>query len=265
MHLRFAALALAAVAAAGAGPEWKPLFDGKSFAGWRDPRKLTPPGHAWTLDNGCIKAVPNAAITEDLVSEEEYGNFELAWDWRIAPGANSGVKYRIQEFVFIDENLVKIPWVRWEDAVDWAFENRMKRALPAGPAKKAQSYVVGFEYQLIDDGRHADAKRGANYQAGALYAMAPATQAAARKPGEWNEGRIVVRGDRVEHWLNGVKVVDTSLGSEEVRASIEKRWGQNSPVYKLLTSRPKRRTPISLQNHGDDAWFRNIRIRILPD
>jgi hypothetical protein len=128
---------------------------------------------------------------------------------------------------------------------------------------RAQDYVIGFEYQLIDNGKHADATRGAKYRSGALYDMAGASTEAARPPGEWNQARIVLRGNRAEHWVNGARVVDTMLDAPEVLESVARRWGKESEVYRLLATQPRRDCPISLQNHNDEAWFRNIKIRRL--
>jgi hypothetical protein len=94
--------------------------------------------------------------------------------------------------------------------------------------------------------------------------MWPASKPMALKVGEWNRARIVKRGDRVEHWLNGEKVVDTSLGAPEILAGVSKRWSVVPHVNDLLAKRPKKSSPIGLQNHNDIAWFRNLRIRALP-
>ena len=235
---------------------WRLLFDGNSFAGWIDPTSRNPPGDAWAIEDGCIRTRPRPRIGEDLVSKDTFGDFELMFDWRIAPGANSGVKYRIQDFVYL-------PWSpaiesrRFEDVVKEHMRTRASRT------ERGQEYVIGFEYQLIDNAKHRDARRGAKYQAGSLYDMAGAAAEAAHAPGEWNEARILVRGNRAEHWLNGVKVVDTSLDAPEVLESVARRWGKESEVYRLLATQPSRETPVSLQNHNDEAWFRNIKIRRL--
>jgi hypothetical protein len=123
--------------------------------------------------------------------------------------------------------------------------------------------VIGFEYQMIDDSVNKDALRGGKYQTGALYDMiAPSTHPA--KPiGEFNHSRLLVRGDHVEHWLNDVKVVDADLNAEEIKASVAKRWGPAPKLLALLTKHARRQAPISLQNHGADTWFRNIKIRRL--
>src|ERR1700716_2316909 len=80
---------------------WQLIFDGKSMKGWIDPAKKTPPGNGWTIEDGCLKSLPHPRITEDLVSERKFHDFELVWDWKIAPKGNSGLKYRIQDFVLL--------------------------------------------------------------------------------------------------------------------------------------------------------------------
>jgi hypothetical protein len=124
--------------------------------------------------------------------------------------------------------------------------------------------VIGFEYQITDDATNPDAlSNGPLHATAALYDMFAASKLVAKPVGEFNLGRIVAKGDHVEHWLNGVKVVDASLKSPEVAAGVEKRWGKTSPIYHLLVDQPKKSCQISLQNHGDQAWFRNIRIKRL--
>ena len=76
---------------------WELLFDGRTMNGWQDPARKTPPGHSWVIEDGCLKAVPRCRIREDLFTKRSFTNFELAFDWRIAPGGNSGVKYRVQD------------------------------------------------------------------------------------------------------------------------------------------------------------------------
>ncbi|MFN3325834.1 MAG: DUF1080 domain-containing protein [Bryobacteraceae bacterium] len=241
---------------------WKLLFDGKSLKGWTDPARKSPPGNAWSIEDGCIKATARPRIREDLLTEESFGDFELVFDWRISPGGNSGVKYRIQDLVFLDERIQHPDSKRFEDRVEYVMVNRVGSREKVGDSS-GEEYVVAFEYQVIDDSRHRDAQRGSKYQAGALYDMIGPSKAAARPVGEFNHSRIILRGNRIEHWLNGVKVVDGSLDSEEIREGLAKRWGTQSQVYRLLTTQPKRRTPVGLQNHNDEAWFRNIKIRRL--
>ena len=130
------------------------------------------------------------------------------------------------------------------------------------PTAKGFEYTIGYEFQLLDDERHPDAKKDASHKTGALYSMIPASTSAARPAGQWNESRLVVKGDHVEHWINGVKVLDASLNSDGVRAGAAKRWSKVPAIYDALT-KPKAEGPIGLQHHGDPVWFRNIKIKRL--
>ena len=130
---------------------WVALFDGKTMAGWDDPRQKVPPGDAWTIDDGCLKANRGPHITEDLFTKDTFRDFELEWEWKVAPGANSGVKYRIQDRVFLALRAVQ----RFEDLVNFSVENR-----PAARPEHGQEYVVGFEYQMLDNTRNSDARAG---------------------------------------------------------------------------------------------------------
>jgi hypothetical protein len=138
----------------------------------------------------------------------------------------------------------------------------MKNRRKDRPAK-GQEYVIGFEYQVLDNEKNPDARRGNNHQAGALYDMLPPAKDATKPVGEFNHSRLVVKGDAIEHWLNGVKVVDGSLNAPEVAAGSAARWGTDSQVYQLLVKHPKKPCQISIQNHGSDAWFKNLKIRKL--
>lgn len=234
---------------------WILLFDGKSYVNWDDPTKKSPPGDSFTIEDGCFKSTAHPKISEDLFSAAEHADFELAWDWKISPKGNSGLKYRIQDHVFLpDEHLP-----RFEDNVNAALKNR-RTDRPA----KAQDYVIGFEYQMTDNAANSDAMHnGPMHQTAALYDIFAASKDITRPVGEFNHSSIVVRGDHVEHWLNGEKVVDASLKAPEVAASMAKRWSPGSPVYELLVKQPVKECHISLQNHGDVAWFKNIKIRPL--
>src|SRR5689334_20915029 len=140
---RFALLFVASLLGAADQP-WKVLFDGKTFANW-------VPVPTFTIEDGCLKSVKNPAFTEDLFSKDTFADFELEFDWKISPAGNSGVKYRIQDHVVLLDQ--KLP--RFEDEVNAAFKNR-RQDKPA----RGQDYVVGFEYQVIDNGGHPDALRG---------------------------------------------------------------------------------------------------------
>jgi hypothetical protein len=233
---------------------WKLLFDGKTMNGWDDPRLKSPAGDAWTIEDGCLKANKHPRITEDLFTKEEFRDFELAFDWRISPRGNSGVKYRIQEHLF----LVPERREKFEKTVERSFRERVVERPNQG-----QDYVIGFEYQLIDDDLNEDARAGLKHTSGALYDMVAPSARVTKPVGEFNHSVLVVRGNHVEHWMNGVKVVDSALDSPEAMQGIKSRWGIAPHVYELLATQPKKDCPISLQNHDDEAWFRNIKIRRL--
>lgn len=190
------------------------LFDGRSLAGWRAYRGEGPPNKGWVVRDASLVHEAGGG-GGDLVTEAEYGDFDFRFQWRVAPGANSGVIWRVQE---------------------------------TEPA----TYMTGPEYQVLDD---AAAKPGGKHAAGALYDLVPANGGQPKPAGQWNEGRVVVANGRVEHWLNGVKVVDAPCAGAEwdamVKASKFARW----PFGRAAKGR------IALQDHGDEVAFRNLRIR----
>ena len=141
------------------------------------------------------------------------------FDWRIAPGGNSGVKYFILE---------------------------------------DRDSAIGHEYQVIDDERHADAKVGPHRQTAAFYDVLPAADRPIKPAGEWNTTRIVVRGQTVEHWLNGKKVLQYELGSPALKAAIEK-----SKFKGIERFGTRQNGHILLQDHGNQVWFRTIKIHRL--
>jgi hypothetical protein len=167
------------VAAAEAALGWRSLFDGHSLAGWHPFGRPGAPPEGWTVVDGTLHH-PAGAGGGDLVSDAAFADFELEFEWRVAPGANSGVKYR------------------------FADERRIGR-------------VLGPEYQLLDDATHPDAAR-AETSAAALYALFPAEEKALNPAGEWNRARIVARQGHVEHWLNGRRVLVAEIGSADWEA-----------------------------------------------
>lgn len=232
---------------------WKLMFDGKSFKGWEDPARKSPPGDGFAIEDGCIKSLKKPKINEDLFTAATYSDFEMEFDWKISEAGNSGVKYHIQDRIMLAP---ETPGQKFEDLVNLSYKNR-RTDRPA----KGQEYVIGFEYQALDNQRHPDGRRGTNHQSGALYDIFSPAKDATRPVGEFNHSRLVVKGDHIEHWLNGEKVVDNSLKAPEVRAASAKRWGADSPVTKMLADQPKKACQISIQNHGDEAWFKNLKIR----
>lgn len=234
---------------------WILLFDGKTFDHWVDPTKQSPPGDSFAIEDGCLAAQPRPKIMEDLFSTTTYRDFELEFDWKISPAGNSGVKYRIQDHQFLLAGRTG----KFEDIANASMRDRRKDR----PAR-GQDYVIGFEYQIVDNSSNPDATRGgALHQAGALYDAFAPSRDATRPVGEFNHSRLVVKGNHVEHWMNGVKVVDASLDDPQVASAAAKRWGMDTPIYDLLAKHPRVDCPISLQNHNDHAWFKNIKIRVL--
>jgi len=232
---------------------WRLLFDGKTFANWVDPAKKSPPGDSFTIEDGCLKAAARPRITEDLFTKETFRDFELAFDWKIAPGGNSGIKYRIQDHVIVNAPQVR----KFEDQVNASLKHR-----PDARPERGQDYVIGFEFQLLDNVRNPDG-RNPKTRAGGLYDVFAPLRDTTRPVGEFNHSRLVVRGDHVEHWVNGAKVLDASLKSPEVAQGMAARWGAGTPVYELLVKQPRKTCPISLQNHDTEAWFRNVKIRVM--
>lgn len=158
----------------------------------------------------------------DIYTERTFTNFVFEFEWKVAPGSNSGIKYRVAEY---------------------------------------GKSTLGPEYQVLDDDRHPDARvREGRRKAAGLYDLFPASLAKNLSPvGKWNTGRIVANGSKVEHWLNGVRVLayDTASAEyEEARAG--SKFGKISNFGKIHTGR------IMLQDHGDPVWYRNLRIRELP-
>lgn len=234
---------------------WQLLFDGSTWANWDDPTRKSPPGDSFMIEAGCLKAVAHPKITEDLFTTATWGDFDLQVDWKISFRGNSGLKYRIQDHLF------------YTNQTAGKFEDRVNAALrhpPEARPGRGQDYVIGFEYQMTDDSHNSDAQEnGPLHQTAALYDIVKPSGSFSRPVGEFNHTRIVLKGKHVEHWLNGRKVVEGNLDAPEVAESMAKRWGANTPVYDLLVKQPRRLCPISLQNHGDEAWFKNIKIKRL--
>ena len=197
---------------------WKMLFDGKSLQGWRG-YKTEAVGAGWKVQDGAL--VLTAAKAGDIMTAEEFGDFELSFDWKISEGGNSGVIYRV------------------------------------GLGESA-SYRTGPEYQVLDNEKAKDNKLG-NHLAGSLYDMGPEAPRNLPKPvGEWNNSRLIVRGWKVEHWLNGVKVVAMDLASPEGKAAIAASKFKDWPKFASLA-----RGHIAFQDHGDVVSYRSIKIREL--
>jgi hypothetical protein len=211
---------------------WKLLFDGKTLNGWRQYR-ASKSGKRWVVEDGCLKNPKGTGRPEtgggEILTAEQFTDFDFRFEWRIAPGGNSGVIY------FVKERLGK-PGPRMFNGDDGT-----------GP--------VGHEYQLLDDERHPDA-RTATHRAGALYALIePNATKHLRPVGEFNESRILVQGKHVEHWLNGSKILDYELESPALKQLIAESKYKSLPGFGT-----KFKTAVQIQDHGDEIWFRNLKI-----
>jgi hypothetical protein len=190
------------------------LFDGSNLDAWRGYAQ-EPIGQGWKIAEGSLYF--DGSGGGDIVTRAEFSDFELTFEWKVAPGSNSGVMYRV------------------------------------GLGDKAP-YFTGPEYQILDDDRHADGKNPLT-SAASLYALYAPIDKQLQPVGEWNAAKIVARGDRIEHWLNGKKVVEADLASDEwadlVSASKFKAWPK-------FGTRPSGH--IAFQDHGNPVWYRDIRI-----
>jgi len=209
---------------------WQMLWDGKTTNGWRGAKLDEFPSQGWSIENGelIVAETGGAESTAggDIVSTENYSDFELQVDFKLTPGANSGIKY------YVDTELNK------------------------GPGSS-----IGLEYQILDDELHPDAKLGAQEGSRTVVSLYDLIQADPNKPinpvGDWNTAYIKSIGNHVEHWLNGVKVLEYERGSEEfLKLVLESKYAI-WPNFGLLDE-----GQILLQDHGDKVWFRNIKVRV---
>ncbi len=240
---------------------WTLLFDGKTMNGWIDPATKKQPGTAWKVEDNCLATTKKPRIEEDLITTRSYGDFELKFDWRVSQGGNSGVKYRIQKAVFVNNSKKQEGAGGFEGLMGREMANPVSDRKTMAPDSTGFLYTIAFEFQLIDDERHRDALKDAAHQTGALYSMIAAKAKAAKPAGEWNSSLLKVKGQQFEHWINGAKVLEGSLKDPAIAAGAERRWGKYAPTIRDILSNPKPSGPIALQHHGDDVWFRNIKIR----
>jgi hypothetical protein len=199
---------------------WKLLFDGKTTQGWHNFKSKTA-SRGWKVEDGWLHCLGKEG-GGDLISDAVFDNFDLQWEWKQATNGNSGLKY------FVDES----------------------RESP-----------LGHEYQMIDDERNADAKlaKGKRVTASFYDVLKPDRTDVTKSPGEINKSRVIVKGNQVEHWLNGAKVLDYSCDSEAVKAAVQQSKFKNTKGFG-----EKVRGHILLQDHHSEVWFRNIEIRELP-
>jgi hypothetical protein len=209
---------------------WKLLWDGKTTAGWRGAKLPGFPEKGWTIKDGALIVADTgggeAAAGGDIVTADQFENFEVIVEFNLTKGANSGIKY------FVDTEL-----------------------------NKGEGSSIGCEFQLLDDEVHPDAKLGVkgNRTLAGLYDMIPPAGVRSNGIGEWNRARIVVQGKHVEHWLNGFKTVEYERGTQMWRALVN---NSKYTVWPAFGERQKGH--ILLQDHGNTVRFRSIKIRELP-
>jgi len=203
---------------------WKLLFDGKTTKGWRGYKMQSmPPG--WVVTNGTLARIAGGAGGkgagggDDIVTTEDFENFELTLEWKLVPNGNSGVLYHVSE----------------EPATAWHYAP---------------------EVQLLDNSAHRT--RNPKQLAAACYDLYAPTKDMTRPTGQWNELRVIVNGARAEHWLNGEKVTQYQIGSNDWKERVAQSKFKDRPKFATF-----KKGPICLQDHSDRVEFRNIKIRRL--
>jgi len=196
-----------------------PLFDGKSLSGWKGYKQANPPAN-WKAENGELIVRPGSGGGGDISTAKEYADFDLRLEWNVSKNGNSGIIYR------------------------------------SGGDYDA-CWKTGPEYQVFDDFRGGQGQAGP-HSAGAMYDMYIPSKFVSKPPGEWNETRIVAKGSHIEHWLNGTKIVETEVGSEDWNSRYDKSKFKAFPEFAR-----KKKGYILLQDHGAELRFRNIRIKEL--
>ncbi len=210
--------------------DWVVLFDGTSTDNFRSYGKETFPEQGWIIEDGALK-VEGSGKGEagggggDIITINKYGDFELSLEWKVSEGGNSGIFYLAQE-------------------------------LEGKPI-----YVSSPEMQILDNEKHIDANLGkeGNRQAGSLYDLIPAVPQNAKPAGEWNHIKILVYKGTVVHWMNGENVLEYHLWTDAWKEMCANSKFKNWPDF----VDPAEEGHIGLQDHGDDVWFRNIKIREL--
>ncbi len=201
---------------------WKLLFDGKTTEEWKSAASDTFPETGWETKNGTLTILGTGGGS--IVTRQTFSDFDLKLEFRLTKGANSGIKYVVKYY----------------------------------PAKDSKSPPLGLEYQLLDDENHPDADVHQTHTHASLYDLIIATNRKINPIGEWNKARILVQGNHIEHWLNGIKVVEYERGNEEFHKLVA-----NSKYKNYENFGEHKEGYILLQDHGNKVSFRNIKIREL--
>jgi hypothetical protein len=198
---------------------WKLLFDGKTTQGWHSFKKQTFPSHGWVVEDGWLHCLGERG--GDLLSDGQYDQFEIEWEWKLEPKGNSGLKYFVLD---------------------------------------SRSSAIGHEYQMLDDALNPDGKlaNGKRVTASFYDVLKPTVKPPTRPMGEINQSRVVVKGSHVEHWLNGVKVLEYECGSPEVKEAVAASKFKSMPGFG-----DRVKGHILLQDHESNVWFRSIKLRDL--
>lgn len=203
---------------------WEVLFDGAGMDKWRGKTQEQFPASGWKVENGLLFLESRAG---DIVTREKYGNFELVFEFNLTEKSNSGIKYFVGELM---------------------------------NSETGKPYINGPEYQIIDDYNYplGTGEEAALSSSGSLYLLYKPENKKLNPAGEWNSGRIVAKGKKVQHWLNGVKVVEYVRGSKDFLERKAKTKFKNDVNYGEL-----KEGHILLTDHNDKVYFRNIKVRRL--
>jgi len=200
--------------------KWQVLFDGKNTEHWRGFGKEDFPNDNWKVENNTLKTIPGLKNTLDIITKEKYQNFELELEWKVSKAGNSGIFYF---------------------------------------ASESQSYIwqSAPEMQVLDNDNHPDGKNPLT-SAGSLFALIAPNKGKTKSVGKFNKAKIKVLKNRVEHWLNGEKILEYVYQSNAMWELVAKSKFKDMPYFSKTTI-----GHIGLQHHGEEVWYRNIRIRKL--